>query len=559
MQAAVGADYLQVGAPIKPSRPAAPQRVAAPTVSVESQREQAKAAARRQKEEDAKVARRRAAVERAKAKRDSQAPLAAALIAESKHRLIQETHKSLDNVTGADCSYVRALYALNTLQTIVKDSVLFDEPSAAAEFAKELLPLAAIEDDDDAVRSLDHFSSTFLAFGDDGDAHTMFNLLTSLYGSKGSRDEVVKAGNCSGLQLGVQLLIQHNLRTALAATGMVADAFTAVESNGVFHTPSSAANFLTIARTLVSHAHRSIQQTSETATAADVPFTLLEVRNGCICLVRALSNDGCGRCADGAAELLTAMSEMLIESAPEALVALPFKKTSKSLYFPLLPSDITFIVDFAARGRITSSVASVLLAELGMDHHPDVSKTCFLTLLSLLEGLASSGSGTTDLHGALVSIAADIVAERGGDVFPVWGDSFSKTPAASSLVLDKAVKGGAALDRLFVEKIQKRLSKTASPTQQQRGGSSSSVDAALSAVNTAVKKGAVEDVVGAAKKNASSSSTEVATSRRSHASRDNETRKVEGCSGCGKSFAFTLAKVALVAAVVGGLFSIGKI
>ncbi|CUG88512.1 Hypothetical protein, putative [Bodo saltans] len=560
MQAAVGADFLQVGAPLAKvhKQPVVPQRVAA--VAAETQRQQAKAAALRAKEEEAKLVRRRAAFLRAKASSSANArPITASVLAESKQRLIQETNKSLDNVTGADLSYVRALYAINTLDSVVKNTLLLEE---GAEFAKELLPLIALEDDEGVVTSLDHFSKTFLQFRVDGDAHTMFNLITSIYGPKGSREDVVTSGTCSGNRLGVQLLLRSNIQVALAACGMITDAFTAVEGNGAFHTPTSAQNFFTIARSVVHYAHRRVILAEESPEVA-LPFTLLELRNSCICLIRALANDGCGRYVEPAAEVLVAISELLLESVPEALLVLPSKKTSKSLFFPLLASDVTFLVDFAARGRIEPSAVSVLLLELGVDHHPDVAKACFPTFLVLLEGLVSSGSGSSELTGKIVDLLTEIVAERGGDVFPVWGECFSKTTIASSLVLENAVHVNAALDRVFVEKVQKRLVKTSASTAPKSAtSSSSSVDAALSAVNKAVTKGTVEDVVGAAKKNASGVDDRAGSSSRraraiaQQAQEGNADKKAHaGHSTGGSSLGATIAKVVLVAAIVGGLFA----
>jgi hypothetical protein len=228
----------------------------------------------------------------------------------------------------------------------------------------------------------------------------------------------------------------------------------------------------------------------------------------------------------------------------------------------LLASDVTFLVDFAARGRIEPSVASVLLLELGIDHHPDVVKTCFPTFLALLEGLVSSGSGSTELTAKIVDLLTEVVSERGGDVFPIWGECFSKTPTASALVLENAVHENAALDRVFVEKVQKRLAKSsATSTQKAAAGSVASIVAALSAVNKAVSKGTVEDVVGAAKKN--SASPDVASSRRAKSAGQQSQQSLtvnskSRTSAGGSSLGLTIAKLALVAAIVAGLFASAK-
>lgn len=550
LQSAVGAQYSLVGAPVAPSarvnRLAAAQRGPTAAEEAATQRQQEKLEAQRQKEEDARAARRRVAAERAKAKCDvNQWPLTASVIEEGNQTFSTATTKALENVAGAECSYVRALYAMNTLESMLRHTLLFgDGPCSRGDMPKELLPLMAIEDNANAERVLNQFGAKFLRFGSDGDAHTMFNLITSVYGSRGSRQEEASAiAQGMGSRLGLQLLIKHNLPTMLAASGMITDAFTAVEGSGMFHTPASASNFFTLARTTIWCMQQCVVHHTDRESPA-LPFTLLDARNGCISLFRALSNDKCGRCTSDAAELLAAMSDVL-ESLLD-LLELPPKK-SKPQFFPLLAEDITFLLDFAARGHITPSVANVLLMELGVDHHPDFARTCFPTMISLLQGILSSGSGSTELIDSLCDIMSQITVERGADVFPAWGDCFAKTPLASSMVLTKAAQDGATVDKSFVEKVQKRLSKL------QHAASQPDVDGALAAVQNAVKRGTVADVVGAVRKKG-----EVPVSRGAR----RQAVKVEGGdsrkSVCA-SWCWTSAKIAVVVGVVCGLFASGHV
>lgn len=461
-------------------RKAAAEAAAAAAAQARQQSRQDQIAIKKKEEE--KNARRRAAAERSKSTRDpSLWPLTASELIRQQQDLRAVTLKALEGIPGADCSFVRALYACNTLDKALQRTVATDDAAAFAN-SKFALPYASILDDHDATKAASLFSSKFLKFGVDGDAETMLRLLTSVFGEKGAREDCAKS---VGTMLAVQMLLSTNVVEALDACALVANTFLAVNGNGKFHSQASMLNFMTVAFAVALAVSREAESCGPDARC----FSILQVKNAFVAILRALSNDGCGRWgseehAASLVQLIASTLELLGDmEAPSDRVL------KKSDFTPLLSQDCSFVVGLARKGLVDGHVGKVLATELLMDHAPETARLLFCPALTDLQNAiadvgAEKAASSLDW---LIGVLALVVEERGAEVFPSWSEVFSKCPDASSLVLVEAVARGATIDAQFMEKVKARLEKRAasSPTEMKAG---------IDAVNLVARRGNVAKV-----------------------------------------------------------------
>jgi hypothetical protein len=166
-------------------------------------------------------------------------------------------------------------------------------------------------------------------------------------------------------------------------------------------------------------------------------------------------------------------------------------KTKKSVFVPLEEEGATFLVKLFPNVAVSaqdadSRVGLILLTELCVDHYLHAPRLLFAPLLAALDAAGGGVDG-----GWVETLLANIVSQRGADIFPTWGECFHKTETASSKVLTLVVQSGAAIDSTFLEKVQGRMQKrVVSPSST----NPTSNKAASDALKAAAKKGKIVDV-----------------------------------------------------------------
>jgi len=491
------ADYI-VGAPkVVPSRApvVAPSAAAQIDSTIDEERRAARAIllAEKKKEQE-RVNRRKEAAAYARAARDpSHWPYVSAKITEQHSEIRQAIYSALKGIPHAELSYNKAVYAADELEKALRNTVAGDV-EASDVLGVYGLPLVSVNADAAAARAISSIASTYFTFGADGDHETMVRLWTSFFGEKGSKDTAHGQGN--GLKLATQLLIQCNLGHALNACGALVNAFVAVESNRKFHTQASFKNFLTIVHSIVT----AVCAEAEKRDASERSFTLLQVRNAFIAILHALSMDGCERW--GTAALAVALLQQMafaLEVIGDMQITSQEAKTSKVVFLPLEEEAVRFLVqqfpNAAVDERAASRVGLVLLSELCLSHYHHSPRLLFAPTLFALESQLVTSKGPSASHvGWVETLLANIVSQRGADVFPTWGECFHKTETASSKVLTLVVKNGATIDSKFMAKVQGRVEKRAANVQQ---GLEVLGKALAEAMQTAAKKGKVGEVAHA--------------------------------------------------------------
>lgn len=538
-------DFIVGAAKVAPTRatPVAPSAAAQVATTIDEERRAARLVmlAEKKKEQE-RIARRRDAAAHARAVRDpSHWPYVAAKFAEHHAEIRQSIYSALKGIPHAELSYNKAMYAADELEKALRNTLAgdADESDALSAFT---LPLSSVNSDSSASRAAGGIASTYFTFGLDGDHETMVRLWTSFFGEKGSREAAHGQGN--GLKLAAQLLIQCNLAHALNACDALTKAFVAVESNRKFHTQASFKNFVTIASTIIA----AICAEAENRDASERSFTLLQARNALIAILHALSMDGCERW--NSLTLATALLRQMafaLEVIGDMQITSQEAKTSKHAYVPLEEGAVRFLIQLFPNAAIDESVDSrvglVLLSELCLSHHHHSPRLLFAPTLFALEShfVSQKGASAATSVGWVETILANIVSQRGADVFPTWAECFHKAESASSKVLTLVVNNGAVIDSKFMEKVKGRVEKRAAASQQ---GLEVLGKALAEAMQTAAKKGKIADVTQKRPGNTTINDDGSSAAPRSVSKKTNTA----------SSLAWTAVKVAIVAGITAAVW-----